>query len=80
MRTASIKKACEDSIFTHNDLVNEIKRRIAGDELSAGILERGMELAINDEERKAVLYMVINSNKECKDILGTYLYYSMREK
>ena len=79
MTMTAIKKLCEDGLFTHKDLINEIKRRIASDGLLADIWERGMELASNDEEQKAVMYMIFNANEECKEIFATYLYYQMRD-
>lgn len=79
MTTTAIKRACEDGIFTHDDLVNEIKHRIAGNELLAGIFERGMQLAVTDEDVKTVMYLVVNASEECKEILATYLYYKMRK-
>lgn len=79
MTIAAIKTLCERKQFTHNMMIDEIERRVAADEMLSAILEKGMETANNDEERKAVMYMMLNANEECGKIFAAYLYYQMRD-
>lgn len=74
----AIKHLCESKQFTEKDMIDEIKSRIANDDMLSTMWETGMRIATNDEQRKAVMYMILDCNKECREIFATYLYYMMK--
>ena len=74
----AIKYLCESKQFTEKDMIDEIKSRIANDELLSTMWETGMRAATNGEQRKAVMYMILNCSQQCREIFATYLYYMMQ--
>lgn len=74
----AIKHLCESKQFSEKDMFEEIKLRIANDDMLSTMWETGMRVATNDEQRKAVMYMILDCNKECREIFATYLYYMMK--
>lgn len=79
MTMERIKNLCENKQLTHAMLVDEIYKRVVKSDLLCAIWEKGMKTAKTDEERKAVMYMVLNANEECREIFATYLYYQMKD-
>lgn len=78
MTIEAIKTLCENKQFTHEMMLDEIKQRVAKDKMLSALWETGMRVASNDEERKAVMFLIFDCNKECKEIFATYLYYQMK--
>lgn len=74
----AIKHLCESKQFTEKDMIDEIKSRIANDEILSAMWETGMRVATNDEQRKTVMYMILDCDKECREIFATYIYYMMQ--
>lgn len=74
----AIKHLCENKQFSEKDMISEIESRIANDEMLSTMWETGMRVATNDEQRKAVMYMILDCKKECREIFATYLYYIMK--
>lgn len=74
----AIRKLCEDGLFDNQSMIREIKLRVANDKLLSALWERGMEVATTDEQRQAVMYMIMSMNEECKEIFAMSIYYSIR--
>ena len=77
MTLTAIKELCKNKLFTHEMMLDEIKSRVANDKILTAIWETGMSVASNDEERKTVMFLILDCNQECKEIFATYLYYQM---
>ena len=77
MSIEKIKATAESGMLTEQVMLDEIKSRVANNELLSSLWETGMRVAKSNEERKTVMYMILDCNEECREIFATYLYYQM---
>lgn len=78
MSIEKIKATAESGMLTEQVMLDEIKSRVANNELLSSLWETGMRVAKSNEERKTVMYMILDCNEECREIFATYLYYQMK--
>lgn len=78
MSIEKIKATAESGMLTEQVMLDEIKSRVANNKLLSSLWETGMRVAKSNEERKTVMYMILDCNEECREIFATYLYYQMK--
>lgn len=74
----TIKELCKNGFdFTEEMFFEEVKQRIAVNEMLCNIFEYAIGLSKTEDEKKSVMYMIFDFDNDLKELFKIYLYYKM---